>query len=90
RWSPEPDDPFSFEAVRVPDGDLETMAAAMVEEYARMGWNEVQILDLFRRPFFSGTYRFLASRGEAATRSLIHGVLERTGVYRYTEDRCDG
>ncbi|MFQ5670088.1 MAG: hypothetical protein ACE5HD_06155 [Acidobacteriota bacterium] len=84
---PEADDPMSLEAVGVEGGDVEAMAEAWVEEYARMGTSEETILHLFRRPFFRGTHLYYASRGEERTREMIHRVLARTGIQRFSEGK---
>ncbi len=82
----EPDDPYSMEAAFVPGGEIERMAEAFVEEYARMGMPSARILELFRRPFFGGTNMFYRARGEEATRELITRVTARTGIFRYKEN----
>ena len=85
----ESDDPMSLEAVSVPLGDLETMSEAFVEEFARLGSNAEEIYQLFMRRCYFGTHLYFNKHGAEATKELIHRVLSRTGVYRYTEDDRD-
>jgi len=85
----EPDDPMSLEAVAVPGGELETMAEAFVEEYARLGMDEEEIYLLFVRRVYFGTHMYFEQQGDEATRRLIRRVISRTGIYRYTEVKSD-
>ena len=80
-------DPFSLEARPIPGGDADLMAASFIEEFARMGLGEAEILDLFRRPDYRATHLYYRGRGEAATRALIRGTLAHCGVWRVSEGR---
>ncbi len=71
-------DPFEFVAVQFPldpavDGD-EDMARCFIEEYALLGTPRRKMMQLFRSPYFAGTYRILASRGEAFIQEIIDDV----------------
>ncbi len=68
-------------ATPVPGGDPEVMAACLVEEYARMGMDEQEILGLFQQPVYQ-THALYRERGEVWVRDLIRDVLRRTGRMR--------
>jgi hypothetical protein len=78
---PEPDDPTELMMVPVPGGDPVLMATCLIEEYARMGMGEKEILALFSRPTYQ-THALYLERGEAWVRNLIRDVLARTGRMR--------
>lgn len=77
----EDDDPFELVMEPVPGGDPELMAVCIIEEYARMGMGENEILSLFSQPVYR-THGLYRERGEAWTRRLIRNVLARTGRMR--------
>ncbi len=56
------------------DRDLEEMARCFVEEYARMGWNGEEILNLFRSPAYRGPHRIMRLKGEDFVRGLTEAV----------------
>ncbi len=62
-------------------GDPEAMATCIIEEYARMGMEEKEILELFRQPIYQ-THALYLERGEAWICDLIRKVLARTGRMR--------
>ncbi len=78
---PEADDPTELVLTPVPGGVPEAMATCIIEEYARMGMEEKEILDLFRQPIYQ-THALYLERGEAWVRDLIRNVLARTGRMR--------
>lgn len=83
-------DPMELKGVPVPEGDLEAMGEAFVEEFARLGLGEDEIYMLFARPRYFGTHLYFERYGAARTRDLIRRVASRTGVYRYREEEsCD-
>ena len=69
----EDDDPMELVGMVMPGepGQLEAMAEAFVDEYARLGWDEKRILALFVNPFFLATHRIYRQKGEAYVRELI-------------------
>ncbi len=69
----EDDDPMELVGMVMPGepGQLEAMAEALVDEYARLGWDEKRILTLFVNPFFLATHRIYRQKGEAYVRELI-------------------
>jgi hypothetical protein len=74
----EADDPTQLVGVPVPGGDPEVMATCLVEEYARIGMDEPEILKLFQQPVYQ-THALYRERGEEWVRNLIREVLRRTG-----------
>lgn len=78
---PEPDDPVELVMTPVPDGDHELMAICLIEEFARMGMDEDEILALFSQPIYE-THALYLERGEARMRDLVRSVLARTGRMR--------
>ncbi len=76
------EDPMELVGMVVP-GDLQTldaMAEALVEEYVRMGWDEVRLMPLFENPRFLATHRIYREKGEAYVRDLIREVYSRWNV----------
>ncbi len=74
----EEDDPFAFVGVQVEGEEgrdhLGEMAVAFIDEFRRMGWDDDQIMVLFRNPFFRGPHMVYATRGEEYVRKLMGGV----------------
>ncbi len=78
---PEADDPMELLMSAVPGGDPETMATCIIEEYARTGMGEEEILSLFNQPVYR-TFAFYQKWGECRVRDLIRKTLGRTGQAR--------
>lgn len=78
---PEADDPMELVLSEVPGGDPEIMATCFIEEYARMGMGEEEILGLFNQPEYR-TYALYEKWGESRIRDLIRKTLARTGQTR--------
>jgi hypothetical protein len=77
----EADDPFSLHATAV-SGEPEVMLECLVQEYAWMGWNTEQILDLFRDPGYPALASLLDFFGADDVRRRVEVVLKRMGVFR--------
>lgn len=92
---PEADDPMDLVMNPVPGGDPEFMATCLIEEYARLGMSEEEILALFNQPVYQ-THALYRERGETWVRNLIQEVLARTGrmrvsvTVRHHSGECDG
>ena len=56
------------------DQFYDRMARTFVEEYAMMGWSDDQILQLFRDPFYQGTYDIFKKMGEVFVKNIIDEV----------------
>ena len=78
---PDADDPLELVMTRVPGVDPEIMVTCIIEEYARMGMGEEEIMELFRQPIYQ-THALYQERGEAWVRDLVCRVLGRTGQMR--------
>ncbi len=78
---PEADDPMELVLSEVPGGDPEIMVTCFIEEYARMGMGEEEILGLFNQPGYR-TYAWYEKWGEIRIRDLIRKTLARTGQTR--------
>lgn len=75
----EDDDPMELVGMVMPGGpgQLEQMAEAIVDEYARLGWDEKRMMALFVNPFFLATHRIYRLKGEAYVRELIQRIVAR-------------
>ncbi len=71
----------------VPDGELDTMAAALVEEFVRMGVDDGTLWGLFREPTYLLTHAILRTRGEEYVQGLIERARARWGYPGFTHER---
>ena len=69
----------------VPGGDVELLVRCFIEEYAAMGYDGEQILELFRQPQYVGVHPVYRAKGEEAVRALIAEILAECGVFRVSE-----
>lgn len=83
---PEQDDPFELKGVAI-EGDEERMIECMIEEYARMGWNEERLMRMFTTPNFRIPHQYYEKHGEEAVREKIREVLKQHGVYEFEVDK---
>jgi hypothetical protein len=76
-------DPMELVGMVLPGeaGQLERMAETIVEEYARMGWDEQRLWTLFVHPMFMATHRIYQQKGEAYIKNLLHQTCAK---YRIT------
>ncbi len=82
---PDPQDPHALIGVTVP-GDRESMremAATFAEEFAALGFDEAQLLNLFRKPQNAGAHRAWSVLGEVEVRRIISEALEIWGRFRF-------
>ena len=79
----EPADPFQMFAGGV-EGDPELMLTCLVEEYARMGYDEDRLVALFNDAEFLATHGLRKLFGADETRERVLAVLGRCGVLRVT------
>ena len=69
----ETDDPMALVGVPVP-AEVEVwreMAYVFAEEFARMGFDERQLLRLFKNPFYAGAHQAYRALGADAIRTII-------------------
>lgn len=73
------EDPMELVGVVMPGepGMLDAMAAAIVEEYVLLGWDEPRLMTLFVNPLFLATHRIYRHKGEAYVRELIRSTCDR-------------
>ena len=73
------EDPLELVGMVLPGdaGQLERMAETIVEEYARMGWDEQRLITLFIHPLFMATHRIYLQKGEAYVKDLIRHTCTR-------------
>src|SRR3970040_1037640 len=62
------------------NGDVEEMAACIVEEFVKMGLDDAHLFSLFQSPFYAGTHRIYQQKGEQYVRALIEEMRSRWSV----------
>jgi hypothetical protein len=78
----EAEDPMELCATPVA-GDPDVLIRALVQEYAWMGWDAGQILELFRDPFYPMLHSLWQALGQDEIRQRIERVFREQGVYRF-------
>ena len=78
---PECDDPMELVMHCVEGSDSVAMAKCIIEEYALIGLEGEEILELFRQPIYQ-THALYRQNGEHWVRALIQSVLSQTGRLR--------
>lgn len=78
------EDPYELVGMVLPgaEGQTEAMAAALVEEFILLGWNEKQLMTLFTSPLYLGTHRIYREKGEAWVQALIADIYAQWRVER--------
>jgi hypothetical protein len=79
----EPEDPMNLFGYEVP-GDPDVMLRILIEEFARLGFDLPQIMQLCRDPFYQGMHGLWLSLGEEEIERRIVAILSRFGVMRTT------
>jgi hypothetical protein len=80
--APKPDDPMEISAISL-DGDPHFMLECIVEEYARMGCDRDQIVQMFSDPFYQGPYGLTRALGRERIVQRIDEILLRCGVLKF-------
>jgi hypothetical protein len=78
----DPDDPMELVGVELGEGSIEEMAECLLEEYMRDGWDDENLLCLFRDPFYRATYRIYQEKGEKYVLALIGKVRQKWGYWK--------
>jgi hypothetical protein len=75
------EDPMELNGVAflTEEDSAEAMCECFIEEFLWMGCKPVEILDLFRNPFYLGMHRVLKERGEPYVREQIEKVFATWG-----------
>ncbi len=85
---PETDDPMELVMHSLVGVDPEVMARCLIEEYALLGLDDQEILELFRQPTYQ-THGLYKERGERWVRELIQNVLSQTWRLRVSIKHFD-
>jgi hypothetical protein len=75
------DDPMELNGVGLVcnEDTTEAMTECFIEEFMRLGYNDKQLLALFRNPHYIGMNLALQNRGEAFVREKITEIFQRWG-----------
>ena len=68
---------MELKGVTLPEGNIEEMAEALVEEFVRMGFDEKKLFRLFTNPNYRTTHRIYREKGEEYVKELIEKVRTR-------------
>jgi hypothetical protein len=73
-------DPLLLMGMEVEAGETSTLESARVfaEEFARMGFDEESLMDIFRNPFYAAAHRAYLALGEEAVGALVR---EQAGLW---------
>jgi hypothetical protein len=69
-------DPMMLVGVELPE-DASTWretALVLAEEFARMGFHEERLMEIFRDPFYAGAHKALLALGEEAIREIVRAA----------------
>lgn len=77
----EADDPMELVAAPVP-GDPELMLECVVQEFAQLGFDAAELVELFRSPAYPVLNQLLEHYGPNEVRRRVAAVLARSGVFR--------
>jgi hypothetical protein len=80
----EPEDPLELMAAAV-QGDPDVMLQCLVHEFAWMGWDVEQLLELFHDPGYPVLNQLLAYYGAGAVRERVQALVGQAGVFRIRE-----
>jgi hypothetical protein len=68
---------MELKGVTITGGDEDQLVDDIVQEYLFIGWNPVQILFLFRSPYYTATHQIYQRRGEAYVKERIQLLVEQ-------------
>jgi hypothetical protein len=80
----EAEDPMELVATPV-QGDPDVMLQCLVQEFAWMGWDLEQLMELFHNPCYPVLNQLLAYYGEDEVRARVQALVGRSGVFRVHE-----
>lgn len=78
------DDPFELTADMVV-GDPDVMLECLLQEFAWMGWNAQQVLELFHHPGYPVLCELRKFLGDDEVRRRVESLMSRWGVLRFRE-----
>jgi hypothetical protein len=73
---------MEFNAVALPGDTLAPMARTFVEEFMLMGYDDEQLLQMFRTPAYQAPFMVWREMGEAWVKELIRSVREGVPMLR--------
>jgi hypothetical protein len=84
-------DPLMLVGVQLPceEGAGLEIVRVFAEEFARIGFDEARLMELFRNPFYAGPHGALRSLGEERVREEVRRCLEVWGRLVYRERDAD-
>jgi hypothetical protein len=80
----EAEDPMELMATTMP-GDACVMLECIVQEFAWMGWDEEQMMELFHSSDYPVLIQLRESFGENEVRRQVRKILARQGMFRVRE-----
>ncbi len=88
---PDETDPMMLIGVELEAGESSSLVTAQVfaEEFARMGYDETQLMDLFKNPFYAGAHRAYLNLGEELVRQVVRENTGLWGAVRLSERDAD-
>ncbi len=88
---PDLTDPMEMIGIELPaeESAMEELARVFAEEFARMGFDERQLLQLFRTPFYAGAHHAYLALGEAKIQAIVRASLEVWGRIRFRDREAD-
>jgi hypothetical protein len=88
---PDSTDPMELVGVELPAGRsaMEELAQVFAEEFARMGYDERRLLQLFKSPFYTGAHGAYLALGEKRIREIFRASLEVWGRIRHLDRDAD-
>jgi len=83
---PDPADPNILVGVVLPADQeaVSEMAYVFAEEFARMGFDERQLLRLFQNPFYAAAHQAYLALGEEVVQSIIEECVGAWGSHRFS------
>lgn len=74
----DPEDPMEFVGVELSgqsEAALRDMALCFAEEFAREGWNEEKLTQMFKNPFYKGPYLAWQQKGDNFIREIVREAI---------------
>jgi len=73
----EPDDPMELVAVPIPESDMDNVVDDLIMEYLFMGSTPLQVMMMFRSPYYIATHAIYRRKGEAYIKERVRAVSEQ-------------
>jgi len=88
---PDETDPMMLIGVELPADESSYLASCRVfaEEFARMGFGEEKLMELFRNAFYAGPHRAFVALGEHKVREVVREEVGLWGRVRYRDRDTD-